>query len=199
MSDPYDVIICEYCDSVYRRPVLERFQKALCQRCGAVIASHRLLSVDQCLALSVAAGMLLAFLCFYPILFVRAQGQTHSATLIETAIAMAQGPISLMALAVACAVLLVPALQIGLLVWLLSFARSHRRAPGFRWGIRALAFLRHWSMLEVFLLGALVGVVKSTARLEVAPAAGLFVLAALSVLIIGLAGRDLRLLWDDVQ
>ncbi|WP_166267939.1 paraquat-inducible protein A [Marinobacter caseinilyticus] len=198
MSDPVNLIICEYCDSVYHRPILSRFQKAQCQRCGAVIARHHWLSIDQCLALSVTAGLLMAYLSVYPILLIHVQGQTQSATLLESALALAQGPVSLMAVAVACAVLLVPALQISLLVWVLTYARYRRRAPYFNHCMQALNRLRHWSMLEVFLLGALVSVIKLSGRLQVVPTAGLFALAALSVLIIGLAGRDLRRLWNEV-
>ncbi|MGP4843439.1 paraquat-inducible protein A [Marinobacter sp. 1Y8] len=199
MSHPSDIIICEYCDSVYQRPQLARHQRATCQRCGGIIARHRLLSVDQALALSVTAAMMMAVVCFYPVLFIRVQGQVHSATLLDTSLALAQGPVALMAVTVALATLMVPALQVTLMTWLFAFARKDQRAPGFRWQMRTLEALRPWSMLEVFLLGALVSVVKLSGRLDVFPAAGLFALAALSVLIIGLAGRDLPLLWNDAR
>lgn len=199
MSHPSDVIICEYCDSVYQRPQLARHQRATCQRCGGIIARHRLLSADQALALSVTAAMMMAAACFYPVLFIRTQGQVHSATLLDASLVFAQGPIGLIAVTVALATLAVPALQVALMTWLFAFARKHRRAPGFRWQMLTLEALRPWSMLEVFLLGALVSVVKLSGQLDVYPAAGLFALAALSILIIGLAGRDLPLLWDDAR
>lgn len=198
MTQPSTVIICEYCDSAYQQPSLAPHQRAHCQRCGAVIARYPLLSVDQLLALSIAAALFLAFLCFSPMLYVQAQAQRTSATLVETAMALAEGWTSLMALTVMLSVVVIPALQLTLLIWLLWFARQRRRAPGFQRSMRTLELLRPWSMLEVILLAALVSVVKMTGRVEAAPALGIFVLGALSLVMIGVAGRDIRMLWQQV-
>ena len=51
-------------------------------------------------------------------------------------------------------------------------------------------------MLEVCLLGAMVAVIKLAGLLDVIPGVGLVALAALSVLLIYIAGRDVRDLWD---
>jgi len=198
VQDPTQLIICDYCDSVYHRPALDSHQQARCQRCDAILARHHFLSLDQLLALTVTAGMLLCFLLFYPILMVQTRGQTHSATLIESVVALAQGPISIMAITTAFTLLLVPATQITLLLWVLMYARFSQRAPGFRQVMLTLTELRSWNMLEVFLLGAVIAIVKLTGRLEALPAAGLFALGGLSLLLIGIAGRDLPLLWDEL-
>ncbi|MBS3804324.1 MAG: paraquat-inducible protein A [Oleiphilaceae bacterium] len=198
MTDSSDLIICEYCDSVYQRPPLARNERAHCQRCNAVIERRPWLGLDQLLALNLTAGMLLAFVSFYPILSVQNQGRNNAASLADSVWALVDGPISAIAAVVGASLILVPALQVTLLTWLLSFAHFRQRAPGFRWSMRTLEVLRPWSMLEVFLLGALVSVVKLTGRVEAAPAAGLFALAALTLLMIGIAGRDLRLLWKQV-
>lgn len=198
MSHATELIICEYCDSVYQRPELTRHETAYCQRCGGILCREPWLSLDQLFALSVAAGVLLLLVCFSPILFVHSQGQVSSATLLEAVMALLNGPMTIMAITSALALVVVPATQVFLLIWLLAFARLGQQAPGFLVGMRALEVLRPWSMLEVFLLGALVSVVKLTGRIDAAPALGLFALAALSLLMIGVAGRDVRMLWDQV-
>ena len=199
MSQSTQLIICEYCDSVYERQTLGTHERAHCQRCGALLDRRPWLGVDHLLALSATAGMLLAFICFYPILHIYTRDQKGSANLIEAVLALFEGPISLMGITSAFALVLVPATQVGLLVWLLAFARKRRHAPGFRSCMRLLEVLRPWSMLEVFLLGALVAVVKLTGRIDTAPAMGLFALGALSLLMVGVAGRDVRMLWDQVS
>lgn len=198
VHDPTQLIICDYCDSVYHRPALASHQQARCQRCDAILARHHFLSLDQLLALTVTAGMLLCFLLFYPVLLVQTRGQTHSATLIESVVALIQGPISIMAIVTAFAILVVPAMQIFLLLWILMYSRFSRRAPGFRYAMLTLTALRPWNMLEVFLLGAVIAIVKLTGRLEAMPAVGLFALGGLSLLLIGIAGRDLHLLWEKL-
>jgi len=61
--------------------------------------------------------------------------------------------------------------------------------------MRWLETLRPWSMLEVCLLGSMVAVFKLAGLLDVLPGLGLIALAALSLLMIRLAGRDIRDLW----
>jgi paraquat-inducible protein A len=64
--------------------------------------------------------------------------------------------------------------------------------------MRWLEALRPWSMLEVCLLGSMVAVFKLAGMLDVIPGTGLFALAALALLLIRIAGRDVRDLWDTV-
>jgi len=80
----------------------------------------------------------------------------------------------------------------------LSFALSGRRSPAFKLCMRWLEALRPWSMLEVCLLGSMVAVFKLAGMLDVIPGTGLFALAALALLLIRIAGRDVRDLWDTV-
>ncbi|MCY1376895.1 Paraquat-inducible protein A [compost metagenome] len=85
-----------------------------------------------------------------------------------------------------------------MLIWVLTFALGGLRAPGFAFCMRWLEALRPWSMLEVCLLGALVAVIKLAGLLDVIPGVGLVAMAALSVLIIYIAGKDIRDLWEQV-
>lgn len=102
---------------------------------------------------------------------------------------------TLIALVMCVAVVLAPAVQTALLIWVLGFAQKSQRAPGFALCMRWLEALRPWSMLEVCLLGALVAVFKLAGVLAVVPGIGLLALAALSILMIKIAGRDVRQLW----
>ena len=96
------------------------------------------------------------------------------------------------------AIIIAPVFQLVLLIWVLAFALSQRRAPAFKLCMRWLETLRPWSMLEVCLLGAMVAVFKLAGLLDVLPGIGLFALAALSLLMIRLAGRDIRDLWSQL-
>lgn len=193
-----DQIICETCDAVYRKPDLNKREKAHCTRCGAFLAHYGRLKIDRWLALSITAGIVLLFANVYPIMRISLQGLTNSATLLESALSLASGPIVLMSLTAAFTIILVPTLQVLTLIWLLAFARSGRRAPGFIGCMRGLEALRPWSMLEVGLLGALVAVVKLSGLLDVLPGIGLAAMAVLTVMVLRLAGRDIRQLWDWV-
>ena len=196
MNASRPLIICEYCDSVHDSARLQRHQKALCQCCGAVIQRHVAMSLQQRLALCATAAVLLAFANFYPVMSISLQGLHNAATLWDSVRALSLGPITFIALVAGVAIIIAPVLQVLLLLWVISFALGGSRAPGFRVSMRALEALRPWSMLEVCLLGALVAVVKLAGLLDVIPGIGLGALAVLSVLMIKVAGKDIRLLWE---
>ncbi len=198
MSQIRDLIICEYCDTVYRRTPVGRHQRAVCPECGGVLYRHCNLTIQQRLALSVTGGVLLVFANLYPVMTISMQGLSNSATLWDSVLILSSGSITFIALVMALAIIFAPVLQIGLLCWLLSFALAGARAPGFAPCMRCLESLRPWSMLEVCLLGAMVAVIKLAGLLDVIPGIGLLALAALSMLIIYIAGRDIRDLWEQV-
>ncbi|MCP1625956.1 paraquat-inducible protein A [Pseudomonas nitroreducens] len=198
MSTSNDLIICEYCDAVYRREPLQRHQRALCERCGGLLHRHNALSIQQRLALAITGAILLAFAHSYPVMTISMQGLTNSATLWDSVMILSSGSITLIALVVALAIILAPVLQIALLIWVLAFAQAGRRAPAFAFSMRWLEALRPWSMLEVCLLGTMVAVIKLAGLLDVIPGIGLLAMAALSVLILYIAGKDIRELWERV-
>lgn len=196
MANCDELIICEHCDCVFEKAVLARHQTLLCSRCGGVLQRFNRLSIDQRLALTITAGVLWILANFYPVMTISLQGQRSSATLWDSVLALSVGPITFIALVTAISIILAPIIQLLALAWVLGFALVHRRAPGFSLCMRSLESLRPWSMLEVCLLGAMVAVFKLAGMLEVLPGVGLVALAALSLMLIPIAGRDVRELWD---
>lgn len=198
MLDTDQLIICEHCDCVYHKVPLGKHQKALCLRCGAVLQRYNGLTLQQRLALSFTAGVLWLLANFYPVMSISLQGFSNSATLWDSVLALATGPITFIALVAAISIIIAPLFQLLLLIWVLCFAVAGQRSPAFSLCMRWLETLRPWSMLEVCLLGAMVAVFKLAGLLDVLPGIGLLALAALSLLMIRVAGRDIRELWDSL-
>jgi paraquat-inducible protein A len=190
-----DLVVCEHCDSVYRRRVLAPGETARCGRCLATLYDARP-DLDRWLALTLTAAVLFIIANVCPVIRVSLQGLRHEAALWESAAALARGPLIGLAIPFAFSIIVVPCLQIGLLAWVLSHARAGRRAPGFAPALRALVVLRPWSMIEVCLLGILVSVVKLSHFLQVLPGAGLWATAGLMLLIPLIASRDIHRLWE---
>ncbi|WP_426201123.1 paraquat-inducible protein A [Pseudomonas sp. TWP3-1] len=196
MATTDHLIICEHCDCVYEKVPLAKHQKTICVRCGGVLQRYNGLTVQQRLALTFTASMLWLFANFYPVMSISLQGIKNSATLWDSVLALSQGPITFIAMVAAISIIIAPAFQLVLLTWVLGFALASQRSPGFKTCMRWLETLRPWSMLEVCLLGAMVAVFKLAGMLDVLPGIGLFALAALSLLLIRIAGRDVRDLWE---
>lgn len=196
MASTDQLIICEHCDCVYQKTTLAKHQKTLCVRCGGVLQRYNGLTVQQRLALTITALMLWIFANFYPVMSISLQGLKNSATLWDSVLALSLGPITFIALVAAISMIIAPIFQLLLLIWVLGHALFGRRSPGFKFCMRWLETLRPWSMLEVCLLGAMVAVIKLAGFLDVLPGIGLIALAILSLMMIRIAGRDVRDLWE---
>ena len=194
-----EVLVCPNCDAVHRTVVLGRHEIAACIACGRVVARHHSLSVDQLLALTVAAALLFLIANSYPLMTIEVGGMHTEATVWGAALLMLHGWAAWPAAVLALSMFILPLLQIALLLWVLAFARFGRRAPGFRGLLVALHRSRPWSMTEVFLLGALVAIVKLSSWVHVAPGIGIWALASLTMLLTILSMVEPRFWWTLLQ
>lgn len=192
-------VVCEHCDSVYRRVALANGQVARCERCLAPLYRASSLDTERWLALTIAAAIMFMIANVCPVVRISLQGQHNEATLWQSAAALAHGPAALIAVPAALSIIVVPFLQIALLGWILVFARRKKRAPGFATAMRMLLVLRPWSMVEVCMLGVLVAIIKLSSFMEVAPGPGIWAMAVLMILITIIANRDVHWLWEMVE
>lgn len=190
------LVVCRDCDTVHRQVFLGKNEVACCVSCGALLARHHRLGIDQLLALIVAAAVLFLIAGANPVLAIEMSGLRTEANVWSAAVSMEYGWMGWAAVVLAVTMFLVPLLQIVLLLWLLSFARIGRRAPGVRSALVALHWLRPWSMTEVFLLGALIAIVKLSSWVHVVPGVGIWALAGLTVLLAIIAMVESRFWWD---
>jgi paraquat-inducible protein A len=190
-----DVIVCRDCDTVYAQVVLTRAQVARCSRCGAVVARHARADIDQALAIAGACAILLLIANFTPVLGIEVAGTRTEANIWMAVLSMEQGWITIAALVLMATMLLVPLVQVTLVLWLMGFARIGRRSPGFARVLVILHVLRPWSMSEVFLLGAMVAIVKLGGFIPIEPGPGVWALALLTLLLAVLGRFDPRSWW----
>lgn len=198
MDSPEALLICEHCDTVYRRQLLSRGDVACCTRCGAELERHHRLGANTLLALALTALIVFVQANMWPIVTLGLSGQFSSTTLWGMIIAMWQEQAKVVSVLVAATLFFFPLMKMTMLGWLLWFARAGRRAPGFVPLMVILHRLGPWTMSEVFVLGALVAIVKAHTYFDVMPDPGIYAYAALTLLITIFAGVDLRQLWDDV-
>lgn len=194
---PTALLICEYCDTVYRRRPLVRGDVARCMRCEAELERHHALSVTTLLALILTALIVFVQANMWPIVTLGLSGQHNSTTLWGMIIAMWHEHAQIVSVLVAFTLFFFPLAKMLSLGWLLWFARRGRRAPGFVPLMVALHHFGPWTMSEVFVLGALVAIVKAHAYFDVVADPGIYAYAALTLLITVFAGVDLRQLWNE--
>lgn len=193
---PGSLMVCEHCDTVYRRRLLTRGDVATCVRCAAVLERHHGLSRNTMLALVLTAMIMFVQANIWPIVTLGLNGQHVSATLWGTIAAMWQQDAKVVSVLAAATLFFFPLVKMLSIGWLLLFARSGSRAPGFVPIMVTLHYVGPWTMSEVFVLGALVAIVKARVYFEVVADPGIYAYAVLTLLITVFASVDLRSLWD---
>jgi paraquat-inducible protein A len=184
---------------VHQAIALENAAVAHCSYCNAVLARRHGRDLSYVLAITIAAAIFFVIASATPVLAIEYGAMRTQANVWSAALSMASGWIVFAALPLAVATFLVPLLQISLLLWVLSFACAGRRAPAFRTALVTLHWLRPWSMSEVFLLGALVAIVKLSAWVHVVPGEGLWALGGLTILMAMLSRYESRAWWEFAE
>jgi paraquat-inducible protein A len=181
------LIVCRDCDLVCRDPSEARAARLRCPRCGFYLRAAPSRSLDAALALALTAAILLLILNTNPLLSIRLQGTSRDATLLGAARAMWSQGMRPVALLVLATTVIVPALQIGAELWLLANLRRGGNGPTQGLSMRAIGVLRPWGMVEVFLLGLLVSMVKLQSVAEVILGPALWSCGVLIFVMAGLA------------
>ena len=195
------VVVCHACDLVHRRAAVLPNARVRCVRCRAELYRTLSASVDVPIALASSALVLLLLSNVYPLVALQVNGSRRDTTLVGAALALyGQGYASIAAL-VLLTTELIPLFQIVSLLYVLWPLRSQRQASGKQRHvsgkrhapvprapvrnelIRALTLLRPWGMPEVFMLGALVALVKISATAQVIPGIALFSYGALMLML----------------
>jgi paraquat-inducible protein A len=126
-------------------------------------------SIDTAIALAASALILFILANAYPLVALKVNGATRVATLTGAALGLYIQGYATMAVLVLITAILVPLAQILAFLYVLVAVRLRRRVRAQGVLFRVLAALRPWAMAEVFILAALVAMVKLAAEAEVAP------------------------------
>lgn len=203
------LLACRDCGQIHCADAgLLRRRSLSCRRCGARLWRRPAVGVAGLLAVAATAVILLVLANAFPLFEISLTGDRRSALIGSGAVALTRygGGTSAVGVLVALIALLIPALSVVLVASALgrlnAAARkvhSRRRMIAGLW--RAVLHLRPWSMLDVYLLGAVVAYTRleQLAGVRVAIAIGGYALAAL-VLALILIEQSLgrQRVWDAI-
>ncbi|RPJ82819.1 MAG: paraquat-inducible protein A [Deltaproteobacteria bacterium] len=175
---PTSFIICHDCDLIQKKPDTSAVGTLRCVQCDAVLQKTGKGNTDTTLALVIAGIILFILINSFPFLTFRMSGQLQETTLI-TGIEMffIQGwwPIGLL---VFLATILSPAFHLLGLLYILLLLKFGLKMPGVPRIMRIITAFQPWSMVEIFMLGILVTVVKLSNDGEITAGVSLFALMA---------------------
>lgn len=191
-----DLVVCEQCDAVHQRVPLQPGQTAHCRRCRALLGRGHRVSLPGLLALAIAA-----MLCFLignvtPLLSISVRGAPDALTLPEALWHTWEAGQPLAAMLAGATAVVFPLTVIVLRLYLLWPMTRGQLPPGFMPAMRTLRFATRWSMVEVFMLGTLVAVVRAAGLASVVPGPALFAYGALTMLLTSSSAAGLHRLWQ---
>ena len=196
MNEVPDAIVCEGCDAVYLRKRLRRREVSHCARCGTELDRHAGDQSARVLPLTVASLILFAIANLFPIVEIELRGLTSETTLAGAVVVLSSEGMSVVALLVLATTILFPLLQLCILFYLLVPMARERRPAGFAVLVRILQSLRPWGMIEVFLLGVLVAIVKLSSLAQVVAGPALWAFMGLTVLLTAVLSFNPRTFWE---
>lgn len=193
------LVVCEHCDLVHRRADLAAGEQARCQRCGALLGRGHRLDPSAQLALALASLIVLAIGNVADIVSLDLSGQHVRATLpLAIMLTWRSGQQAVAVLAGATA-LAFPLAVVLLRLWVLLPLALGWRSHAFLPAMRMLRWVSRWSMVEVFLLGTLVAIVRSAGLATVVPGVGIFAYTALMLLLAAHHTSGMHGLWRQEQ
>ena len=190
------LVSCPECDLLQRETPLPRGGIARCRRCGAELYRSHPDSLERTLAITLAALVLFAIANAYPIVGLEVQGNRTAATLFGAVRALwGQGAEAVAGL-VFVTTIVVPLLEMSITLLILVPLRLGGAAPATGLLLRIVQAVRPWGMVEVFILGVLVSLVKLAHQATVIPGIALWSFAGLMLLFAAAAASfDPREVW----
>jgi len=172
---PLDQLLaCHECDLLMRKPDLQLEQKAACPRCGFELFAQRAQVQRRSLALVLTALVLFLPANFLPIMQLNLLGQSTEDTLWSGVVGLYHGGMPAVALIVCLCSMVIPLLKLLCQLLVLLSIRWRYALAYARWLYRSYHHLREWGMLEVYLMGILVSIVKLIDMANLSLGIGLF-------------------------
>ena len=191
------LMACHDCDLLQRLHPMAEGATARCRRCGAVLYHQRSGSREHTLALALAGLILFGVSCSFPLLVFEVQGQMLNASLITASKELFQGNMQLLGTVVFLTVLLLPLLVLSGIVYVLMPLKFGRTPPALPLVIRSILNLRSWCMLEVFMLGVLVSIVKLSGMGRIIPGVAMYAYVALIfVMVATISALNEHRIWE---
>ncbi len=195
-----NLVECAHCGAFNRLPPGDRPGRLFCYRCDHRLHRHRP-QWSQHALVCVVTGLILFLLSnTQPFISLEMADQVLSTTLLSGVQALLSREEVFLAGLLLLSIFLLPLMQLLTLLYLLLSRLQARAMPASRYGLALLLRFERWNMLEVFLLGVLVTIVKLSDVAQVVPGAGLYSFLAV-VLLLNAAGVliNRRQLWQQID
>jgi paraquat-inducible protein A len=193
-------IACHGCDLLVNVAELKNGESASCPRCGHFLTKLRTDAYSRVLAYTVSGLILLVLANSFSFLSFAASGLESVITLRQTPGAVWEYGMPEVAIMVAAFIIVIPAVILVLLLLLcLPLERGQYRpwlAPVAKW----IFLAQNWAMVEVFIIGVIVSLVKIAAMATVVLGISFWAYAGFSICFtLAVASLDRYQCWERIE
>jgi len=154
------IVCCHECDEIVAIKDTNRVGRFKCPVCGSLLFRHKKSMTEKMYALSIAALILFGATNYFPFLSFEVLGNLSHANFFTSVIYLVKEQEYLLGLAILMTTIVIPFFRIVL--FLILFAPLyHKHIPSYAKSVlKFLEFSTPWGMLDVFLIGVFVSLVK---------------------------------------
>lgn len=192
--------VCHFCDTIHQSAPLPEGTSARCKCCGAVLYQNRPASLVRVTACSLTALILMVVVHSFPFLVMDAASIRTSLNLTSAARSLIDQGSPLLGFALALFTIISPMALASGLIYVCAPLLFGRIAPGATHVAKWLSRMEPWNMIEVFLLGVLVSLLKLGKVADVQFGMGFWAFGLLMIaMAAAIAGIDRDELWDRLE
>jgi paraquat-inducible protein A len=191
---------CVHCDLLMPAPVLAEGERADCPGCGGHLASMPRDGLRRSLSFAISGVFCLAVAVSYPFLSMKASGIENVMTLPQAALELYRYEMYALSAIVFAFILLVPTVMLTLTLGLILQLERRRPSPWLVPAARLIFGLGAWSMVEVFVIGVIVSLVKLSELATVSLGISFWAYALFGLcLTAAMTGLDRAYVWDEIE
>jgi len=173
------LIACHECDLLHRMVEVPAGAAVRCRRCDALLRHPKVNSLERTLALAVAGLVLILLANTFPFLDFEIQGRVQRTLLVSGILELFRQEMHTLALLVMFTTIVAPLAHLLGLLYVLVPLVVGLRLPGRFRVFRLMRRFQPWSMMEVFMLGVLVTIVKLAKMAQIVPGPAVYCFMAL--------------------
>lgn len=191
---------CHFCDTLHEANPLEEGMAARCQCCGAVLFQNRPASLVRSSAFALTSLILMVLVHTFPFLVMDAASIRTNLTLSSASGALIREGSPILGITLVTFTVVTPFVLAGGLLYVCLPLMFGRVAPGGFFVAKWMSKSEPWNMIEVFLLGVLVSLLKLNKVADVHFGLGFWSFAALMVtMAAAVAAIDRNEMWDRLE
>lgn len=179
------IIACHGCDLLLERLPVKPGEKLFCPRCGELLLAPKNNSVNRSLALALSGLVLFPFAILQSIMTLDTMGFENSGNILDGVLMTFRDGYWLVAAILALTTIVFPLIKLTLLFVITLNIKLDRNPDYLRLLMRGYVHFDEWGMLEVYMIGILVTIIKMHHMANIHYETGLFCFIGILAMTLG--------------